>query len=205
MIWPAVAVDNGKRPTIIKLVNVRLQLVTDEEVKLLNPPSARRTFNQLRFVRWCHEAYAQNGVLTLLDLSLLSGLAESYAGQLLRQYDQDNQTTTPTRGAVHDLGRSVTHKAEVVRRYLRGESPADIAHILNHSQHAVDAYIRDYEVTRKLIQKFPLHEIPALSQRALSVIKEHIDLIRQFEPSLVFYSEQHNSDETPALNSARLI
>ncbi|MBK9233846.1 MAG: DUF1670 domain-containing protein [Anaerolineae bacterium] len=92
----------------------------------------RCTFNQQRFVRWCQEAYDQGGVLTLLDLSLLSGLAESYAGQLLRQYEQEHAMTVPIRGTVHDIGPSVSHKAEVIRRYLRGQSPADIARELNH-------------------------------------------------------------------------
>ncbi|MBK9231802.1 MAG: DUF1670 domain-containing protein [Anaerolineae bacterium] len=49
----------------------------------------------------------------------------------------------------------MSHKAEVIRRYLRGQSPADIARELNHSQHAVDRYIRDSEVTR------PRAEVPA--------------------------------------------
>jgi predicted transcriptional regulator len=76
----------------------------------------------------------------------------------------------------------------VIRRFLRGQAPADIARELNHSQQAVDTYIKDYEVTRKLVQKFPVHEIPALSQRAASVVNEHIKLIRQYEPDRVFYS-----------------
>ena len=124
--WPAVPLKNGhtgKSPEIHDLVNVRLQLVTDEEVALLNDQKlcgqriARRIFNQPRFVRWCREAFAQEGVLTLLDLSLLSGLSEAQAGVLIRQYEEEQKTTVPIRGTVHDIGRSVSHKAEVVRRF----------------------------------------------------------------------------------------
>lgn len=191
--WPAVPLDNGKSPAIHDLVNVRLQLVTDEEVALLNDQelcaqrAARRTFNQTRFVRWCQEAYAQGAVLTLLDLSLLSGYSQTHAGSLLRQYEAEQGTTVPTRGTVHDIGRSVSHKAEVIRRFLKGHSPADIAARLRHSQAAVDAYIKDYETTRKLVRKFPISEIPSLSHRTLSVVKEHIKLIREYEPEIIFY------------------
>lgn len=194
--WPAVPLKNGqtgKAPDIQQLVNVRLQLVTDEEValladqKLCGQRKARRTFNQTRFVRWCQEAYDQGGVLTLLDLSLLSGLSEGQAGNLIRDFEQEHQTTVPIRGTVHDLGPSVSHKAEVIRRFLKGHSPADIAYELRHSQQAVDAYIKDYETTRKLVQKFPLAEIPALSRRALSVVKEHVKLIEEYEPHIRFY------------------
>lgn len=199
ILWPAVPVHNGrtgKSPEIHQLVNVHLQMVTNDEVALLSDPKlrnrrqARRTFNQARFVRWCQQAYDQGGVLTLLDLSLLSGLSESMAGYLIRHYEQDYETTVPIRGTVHDIGRSVSHKAEVVRRFLKGQSPADIARDLRHSQQAVDTYIKDYEITRKLVQKFPLTEIPSISRRALSVVKEHIKLIRQFEPEIAFYSPE---------------
>lgn len=197
--WPAVPVHNGrsgKSPEIRQLVNVHLQLVTDTEValldnqKLLRKRKARPAFNRARIVRWCQEAYDQGGVLTLLDLSLLSGLSTSMAGYLIRQYEQEHDTTVPIRGTVHDIGPSVSHKAEVVRRFLKGQSPADIARDLRHSQQAVDAYIKDYEVTRKLVQKFPLAEIPSISRRALSVVKEHIKLIRQFEPSVPFFAPE---------------
>jgi hypothetical protein len=201
--WPAVSIDNGangKSPDIRQLVNIRLQMVTDQEVALLNDQklrgqqAAKRTFNQHRFARWCQEAYHQGGVLTLFDLSLLSGLGQGQAGNLLRQYEQQHQTTIPIRGTVHDIGPSVSHKAEVIRRYLRGQSPAEIARELNHTQQAVDAYIKDYEVSRKLIQKFPIKDIPVLSRRSMSLVKEHIKLIRQYEPDLVFYLAENQSD-----------
>ena len=205
--WPAVPVHNGakgKSPAINRLVNVRLQMVSDLEVALLNDQkllgqqAAKRAFNQHRFARWCREAYQQGGVLTLFDLSLLSGLGEGQAGNLVRQYEQQHKTTLPLRGTVHDIGPSVSHKTEVVRRYLRGESPADIARQLNHTQKAVDIYIKDYEAIRKLAQKFPIKDIPALSRRSMSLVKEHIKLIRQYEPDLVFYSAPDTSTPKPS-------
>jgi predicted transcriptional regulator len=203
--WPAVAINNGtkgKSPDIHQLVNVRLQMVTDQEVailndqKLLGQQAAKRTFNQHRFARWCQDAYHQGAVLTLFDLSLLSGLGEGQVGYLLRQYQQEHQTTLPLRGTVHDVGRTVSHKAEVIRRFLRGQSPADIARELNHTQSAVDIYLTDYEVTRKLVQKFPIKEIPAISRRSVSLVKEHVKLIRQYEPDLVFYSANGKSSSS---------
>lgn len=199
--WPAVPIRNGtkgKSPDIHQLVNIRLQMVTDQEVALLNDQkllgqqAAKRAFNQHRFARWCQQAYEQGGLLTLFDLSLLSGLGESQVGYLLRQYQQQQQITLPLRGTVHDIGPAVSHKAEVIRRFLRGQSPADIAYDLNHTQQAVDTYIKDYEVTRKLAQKFPIKDIPALSRRSISLVKEHIKLIRQYEPHLLFYSANDN-------------
>jgi len=208
--WPAVPIHNGttgKSPDIQQLVTVRLQMVSDQEVALLNDQkllgqqAAKRTFNQHRFARWCQEAYQQGGVLSLFDLSLLSGLGEGQVGYLIRQYEQDQHLTLPLRGTVHDVGPSVSHKAEVIRRFLRGQSPADIAHDLNHTQPAVDTYLKDYEVTRKLVQKFPVAEIPALSRRSASLVKEHLKLIRQYEPDLVFFSTKNNKTHSQTLSN----
>lgn len=193
---PAVAVATGATGETPDLVHVRLHLVTDAEVARLSAapgvdqPPARRLFNQRRFGRWRQEAYQQGGVLTLLDLSLRSGLAESHIGNLLQADEQEHGLTVPIRGTVHDIGPSVSHKAEGVRRDLRGHSPADIARELNHSQHAVDRYIKNYEVTRTLAQKFPRHEIPALAQLAPSLVREHVPLIREYEPKRAFYSPE---------------
>lgn len=207
--WPTVPVHNGskgKSPDIHQLVNVCLQMVTDQEVailndqKLLGQQAAKRTFNQHRFARWCQEAYDQGAVLTLFDLSLLSGLGEGQVGYLLRQYQEEHRTTLPLRGTVHDIGPAVSHKAEVIRRFLRGQSPADIARQLNHTQQAVDTYIKDYEVTRKLAQKFPIKDIPALSRRSMSLVKEHIKLIRQYEPELVFFSANGHKSRSNTLS-----
>jgi hypothetical protein len=203
--WPAVPIRNGptgKSPDIRQLLNIRLQMVTDQEVailndqKLLGQQAAKRTFNQHRFARWCQDAYDQGAVLTLFDLSLLSGLGEGQVGYLLRQYQDEHQLTLPLRGTVHDIGPAVSHKAEVIRRFLRGHSHDTIARDLNHTQQAVDIYIKDYEVTRKLVQKFPIKDIPALSCRSMSLVKEHVKLIRQYEPDLTFFSKNGRPSST---------
>ncbi|MCB0120978.1 MAG: DUF1670 domain-containing protein [Caldilineaceae bacterium] len=197
VLWPAVTIKNGtsgKSPDVRELIPVELQLVTDEEVALLNDQKLRskriahRTFNQHRFVRWCQDTFEQGGVMTCLDLSLLSGMVESQVAKLIRDYEEEHHTTIPIRATVHDTGPAVTHKAEVIRRYLRGQSPADIAHELTHSQQAVDIYIKDYETTRQLVQHFDISEIPRISRRSKALVLEHVKLIRQFEPSLTFFS-----------------
>lgn len=197
--WPTVPVINGrpgksKAPQVRNLVNVRLQIVTDDEVALLDDPGlrrqqqARRTFNQQRFARWCQEAYQQGGVLTLLELSLLSGLSANRIGVIIRDYEKEQHTIVPIRGTVHDLGSSVTHKVEVIRRFLRGQSPADIARELDHHQSSVDAYIKGYERIRKLAQRFPPDDIPSLAGCGQSLVREYTEIIRKYEPDLTLYS-----------------
>lgn len=178
-----------------ELVPVRLSVATEEEIQLLIKPElrrklkARKAFNRARFARWCFDAYEQGGVLTLLDLSMLSGMSENYVGDLLREYEAENDKLVPTRGTVHDIGGSVTHKAEVIRRWIRKESPAQIARSIHHSQEAVDRYITDFQKVRLLAQKFPAIEIPVLAGLSKSVVEQYVDIVQEYEPALQLYSE----------------
>jgi hypothetical protein len=202
VVWLAVRREwNGRRRhmKLTDLVPVHLPVVTEDEIQLLMKPElrkkqkARRVFNRARFARWCFEAYDQGGVLTLLDLSMLSGMSEHYAGELLREYEAEHGKVVPTRGTVHDLGPSVTHKAEVVRRWLRNESPVQIARVLGHSQEAVDRYIADFQKVRLLAQKFPVADLPTLAGLSASVVKQYVALLRQYEPALVLYLESEQA------------
>jgi hypothetical protein len=193
VVWLAVRREKrGQRKglEITDLVPVRLLMITESEIKLLTDAQlrkdrqARRAFNRARFARWCFEAYEQGGVLTQLDLSLLSGLSAHYISHTLREYEDEAGEIVPTRGTVHDIGPSVTHKAEVIRRWLRNESPAHIARVLKHSQEAVDRYIADCQKVRTLAQKLPAADLPALTGLSASVIKQYIELLCEYEPQL---------------------
>ena len=196
VIWLAVRRENrGQRKglTVADLTPVKLLMVTESEVMLLTDAllrksrQARRAFNRARFARWCFEAHEQGGVLTQLDLSLLSGLSANYISQALREHEAETGDIVPTRGTVHDIGPSVTHKAEVIRHWLRHESPAQIARALNHSQEAIDRYIADFQKVRLLAQKFPPTDLPALTGLSASVVEQYIALLGEYEPQLTLY------------------
>jgi len=193
VVWLAVCREKHgqhKGICVSDLVPVHLRMYTESEVELLTDSalrkrrSARRAFNRARFARWCFEAYEQGGVLTELDLGLLSGLSECYISEALREYETETGKIVPTRGTVHDLGPAVTHKAEIVRRWLRHESPAQIARETNHAQASVDRYIADYQKVRLLAQKVGASEIPALTGLSAGVVEQYATLLTQYEPDV---------------------
>ncbi|MGD2103962.1 MAG: DUF1670 domain-containing protein [Anaerolineae bacterium] len=196
VVWLAVRVEKrGRRKGIgvPDLVPVQLKMYTEREVDLLTDPAlrkkrrARRAFNRARFARWCFEAYEQGGVLTQLDLTLLSGLSAHYVSKVLREYEERTGEIVPTRGTVHDLGPSVTHKGEVVRRWLRHQSPVRIARETKHSQASVDRYIADYQRVRLLAQKVPTEDLPALTGLSAGVVEQYTELVGHYEPDLIVH------------------
>jgi len=193
VVWLAVRLGTHGRQkgiSVSDLVPVHLRINTESEIELLTDLSlrrrrqARRAFNRARFARWCFEAYEQGGVLTQLDLSLLSGLSACYVSKLLREYETETGEIVPTRGTVHDLGPAVTHKGEVVRRWLRHQSPVQIARETKHSQASVDRYIADYQKVRLLAQKIPVADVPALTGLSAGVVDQYTELLQDFEPDL---------------------
>ncbi len=203
VIWLAVRRGTRGRQkgiSISDLVPVQLRMYTDGEVELLTDPRLRqerhalRAFNRARFARWCFEAYEQGGVLAQLDLSLLSGLSANYISKVLREYERETGEIVPTRGTVHDLGPAVTHKGEVVRRWLRHESPVQIAQQMRHSQASVDRYIADYQKVRLLAQKLPISDVPALTGLSAGVVEQYVEILHDFEPDLSLYPQ---SNERP--------
>jgi len=193
VVWLAVRLEAQGRQkgiSVSDLVPVQLRMYIESEIELLTDPAlrkgrqARRAFNRARFARWCFEAYEQGGVLTQLDLSLLSGLSASYVSTALREYEIETAEIVPTRGTVHDLGPAVTHKGEVVRRWLRQQSPVQIARETKHSQASVDRYIADYQKVRLLAQKIPLTDLPALTGLSAGVVDQYMELLETFEPDL---------------------
>jgi hypothetical protein len=124
-------------------------------------------------------------VLTQLDVSLLSGLSPNYISKVLREYEEKTGEIVPNRGTVHDLGIPVTHKGEVVRRWLRHQSPVQIAWETRHSQASVDRYITDYQRVRLLAQKVSAEELPALTSLSEGVVEQYTELIDRYEPDLI--------------------
>jgi hypothetical protein len=199
VIWLAVrlkARDRMKGISMSDLVPVQLRMYTEDEAELLTDPSlrqrkqARHAFNRARFARWCFEAYEQGGVLTQLELSLLSGLSEEAISKALREYEAETGTIIPTRGTVHDMGPAITHKTEVVRRWLQHQSPVRIAREMKHSQTSVDRYIADYQKVRLLAQKIPIADLPTLTGMSPGLVNQYADLLRRFEPDVTLFKER---------------
>ena len=92
------------------------------------------------------------------------------------------------------MGSGVTHKAQVVRRWLRHQSPLKIARDLSHSQDAVDRYIADFQKVRLLAQKLPAADLPALTGLSKHLVKQYLALLREYEPQLALYTESTDID-----------
>ena len=83
----------------------------------------------------------------------------------------------PDRGKVHDLGRSVSHKKQIVGDMLRHYSQPEIRRRRHHSGKSIDRYLRDYKRVKTLMNTHKPKEIAFATGLSLSLVKEYVNLI----------------------------
>lgn len=186
-VWQAVAID--ERPAYRKsmadtrLVPVVVTLVNQEDITQLRGGADRRQVLKHALVRAAHDAYAQGGVLTVVDLGLLFHESYNEIARLIRRYEAETGETVPRRGNVHDMGRTVSHKAIICRKaYVDGKLTPVIARETFHSPAAVDRYLLDFaRVHVAVVQcRMTPEEAAFAIQRPLSLVRQYIQLIDEF-------------------------
>lgn len=148
-LWPAVAIDEypGYRKPIYatRQVPVVLTLVNHDDIADLRKGVTWTDILQRTMVRAAHDAYAQGGLLTTSDLSVLFHRGHSRIAALIRQYETETGQVVPRRGNLHDIGRTTTHKRIICRKaYLDGKTTPVIARETYHSPEAVDHDLLDF-------------------------------------------------------------
>ncbi len=86
-------------------------------------------------------------MLSCVDTGLILNLSPARTSQLRVGWEKQNNQTLPSKGSYHDLGRTFTHKQQIIEYHLQGFMPSEIARKMDHDPACVDRYIRDYERT----------------------------------------------------------
>jgi Protein of unknown function (DUF1670) len=181
VIWPAVSVNESqeqhKKIEDHKIIPVRLNLVTREDMEKLEKKVKRTEIEKARAIRLFNEAYEQGALLTLADVGVLLGKSISIVSRYVQEYQKEHDKILPTRGNIHDIGPGITHKGIIVRKKLEKKSSTQIAKETNHSPEAVDRYIRDYGRVKMLIGKrMTVEEISYATGISRGVVEQYKDL-----------------------------
>jgi hypothetical protein len=171
----------GRRIADTPLQPVHLTMIADDDIA--NYAEGTALLLTARLVRWIYEAYDQGALLTTADLALLSGHSPRTVERHLCRHELTTKTLLPLRGTIHDCSPKLTHKRQIIQRYLAGELPTEIARHTHHSIEAVERYLRDFELVRALADRFDAEQISHLIGRGIRVIQQHLDLLNQTSPS----------------------
>ena len=153
MLWNALDKDTRGDSPKRKYKSVILSVVTDEEVALFEQGKSIREIRKQVIARIMKEAYQQGGILSTRDVGLILANNSSAISQDRSRYETEHQTVLPHPGVLHDMGSTVTHKRMIVYKYVMEKKATNIIALeTNHSQQAVDHYIRDYNRVKTLLE-----------------------------------------------------
>ena len=186
-IWQAVAVDERpgyrKPMTETRQVPVVITIANQQDIEDLRNGVKWTRVLQRAVVRAANDAYAQGGVLTCTDLSLLFNHCITRISGLIREYEAETEEVVPRRGNIHDMGPTVSHKWIICRKaYLEGKLTPTIARETFHSPEAVDNYIlglaRVHFATVR--QDMTSQEAAFALQQPLYLVEEYVKMIEEF-------------------------
>lgn len=183
LTWMAVPIEERPRKyqsiAETQLKPVVLSFLTDDDVAHIAHGFDSKSLRKKRLLRWVDEAFDQGALLTQLDLAILLGVCDAVVSQYVQEIQTETGRLLPTRGNIHDLSGAITHKREIITLYLEGYLTPDIALKTQHSNEAVDRYIRDYHRVETLWRHriTDLDTMSHLSRLAKRVIQQYIDLL----------------------------
>lgn len=143
--YQAIALEElpGKPLKKCRKVPVQLTIIAegDAEVWATEGPEALRC---LRVHRLTYEAWLQDGALSQEDLACVLGFSLKTIQRIFAFYRQQGQHL-PSRGEIQDMGRGVSHKVPIIRRYVQDLSFSTISRRLGqHGIASMARYLRQF-------------------------------------------------------------
>jgi hypothetical protein len=185
LVWNAL--DRHTRATSPhrRCVPVILTLISEDDIEQLVRGVPMRTIGEQSIARMMREAYAQGGLLSSRDVGLLTLRHGSTVSAMRLRYERTHQCTLPHTGSIHDMGSCVSHKRQIITKtVIERKDPAQVARETNHSQAAVDRYLKDYHRVKTLYHmNHDVDFINRVTQIARHVIHDYITLIQQEQTS----------------------
>jgi hypothetical protein len=182
IIWNALdkrtRADSEKR----RYKPVILSLITDDEVSMFEKGISVSTIRKNVMARMIIEAFQQGAVLSTRDLSLLLVSSAPYLSQLRIEYEKEHKIVLPHTGVIHDMGTTLTHKRIIVYKHVvEKKDPSIVARETNHSQPAVDKYIKDFNRVKTLVNDDKdLNFIHHTTNISRQVIKQYLQIINDY-------------------------
>jgi hypothetical protein len=152
--YQTIALDEppGKPLRQCRKVAVHLTLMAqgDAEVWATGGPEALR---RLRVHRLTYEALLQGGALSQEDLACLMSLSLKTIKRIFAFYRQQGQRL-PSRGEIQDMGRGVSHKVPIIRKYVQDLSFSSISqHLRKHGISSMVRYLRHFALVMILEER----------------------------------------------------
>jgi hypothetical protein len=147
ILFEVVSVENGPQRKLseCKMVSVVLTLDAGEDDLEIKRYQGVIGLRRHRLQRIANETFQQGGVLTVEDIA--NRLLNCGERTLCRDIKalKEQGIVLPLRSTIKDMGKSITHRALIVKEWLLGKEYSQIARKTNHSVEAVSNYVDKFK------------------------------------------------------------
>lgn len=158
-------------------VCVTLTLNDDREDLKIKKEQGVVVLRQHRLCRVCNEAFIQGGLLTVEDIAnrIFCCGERTIVRDLKKLREQD--IFVPLRSTIIDMGKTLSHRALIVKLWVKGDEYTEIARKTNHSIKAVSNYVNKFKQVVALMQEgYDVHTIAFLTKISNKLAEEYIDI-----------------------------
>jgi hypothetical protein len=179
VLFEVVSIENGsqKKLSECNMVSVVLTLDAGEEDLLVKEHQGVQGLRRHRLQRIVNEAFQRGGLLTVEDIAnrLLNCGERTLCRDIKAFKEQD--VVLPLRSTIRDMGKSVTHRALIVKQWLSGKEYSEIARATHHSIEAVANYVDKFKRVVCLAKNnYEIKTIAFLVKLSPSLTQEYYDL-----------------------------
>lgn len=183
ILWNTVDMNTRADSPKRRFIPVILTMVHKEDIARRTQGRPIKEIRAHATARILREAYQQGALLSMRDISLLCWHSNPAPTTWRKHYEAMNECELPHPGNLQDMGSCITHKEEIVyKAIVEGKDPVQVANESNHTQQAVDRYLKDFHRVQSLYLLRPDPDYIALvTAISKSVVNQYINLIETYE------------------------
>lgn len=133
-----------------------------------------------KLLRLLREALEQGAVATQEDLARVLQVS---VPTIKRDFDylREQGLELPSRGYIQGIGRGQTHKAQIVARWLKGQTYDQIAREVHHGYSSIKNYVNSFARVVWLHQQgYKIYQIALVLQIGEALVLEYLELYEHF-------------------------
>lgn len=186
LLWNAVHKNTKSGSRNMKLVPIILTLVSDDDISKLEKGLKTPEHRQNVIARMLKEAYAQDALLSMRDVSILLTINDTHATVSRKKYERKHNVLLPHPGNLQDMGTCITHKYQIIYKcVVEKKDPVTAAKETNHTIMAVDRYLNDFNRVKTLyLDGKDEQYIHLVTKLSLYLIAQYVNIINQYVKEL---------------------
>jgi len=153
----------------------------DEHIRRVYPSRAVTLRRREMIKRMANECKEQGALLTAEDLAyrILNCGMRTISRDL--QYFRDKHITIPLRSQQKDIGRSLTHRVQIVEAFINRSTPTEISRDYKHSLGAVENYIGTFtRVVCLLSEGYEIRDIAFMLKVSIYLVQQYAALYQKY-------------------------